>query len=157
MYNGGMSLHTATHRYAPDRRTLPNGVIVETYGTAHAARQADAQTLLDEISWARSAIATTVRCGCKAYTRLAVVYRTVPPVVVIVPETHADPQLVELREQAGEPEITYGDDVVADILTASDDRDLEARCRECGRYEIDRAALVDDFHNGISTVRLRHR
>lgn len=152
-----MSLHTAPDRYAPDREILPGGVIAETYGRAHAARQEDAHALLDEISWARSAIATTVRCGCKQYARLAVVYRTVPPVVVIVPETHADPQLVELREQAGEPEITYGDDVVADILTAPDDRDLEARCRECGRYEIDRYQLIDAFDNQQSAIRMRRR
>lgn len=158
-----MSPHTAPDRYAPDREILPHGVIVETYGNAHAARQADALALLDEISWADSAITTTVRCACKEFTRLAVVYRTVPPVVVIVPETHPDRQLKVVQAQLAPPplsrdmRIEYGEDVVADILTATDDRDLYARCRQCGRYELDRAQLIDGFDTRQSDIRAHRR
>jgi hypothetical protein len=139
-------------RYAPDREVLPNGVIAETYGRAHAARQADAQALLDEISWADSARVLTVRCGCTKRTRLATVYRTVPPVIRIEPETHADPELVDIREQTQDLGVEYGRDTVLDILTAPDDRDLETRCWKCGRYELDRDDIVGAYERGEKDV-----
>lgn len=141
-------------RYLPDRETLPNGVIAETYGRAHAARQADAERLLDAISWAGSAIATTVRCGCKRRARLATVYRTVPAVIRISPETHTDPALVEIRRDLDATEIVYGTDEFLDILDAPDDRDLEARCRDCGRYELARDAIIAAYAAGTRDLEI---
>jgi hypothetical protein len=144
-----MSLPTTAHRYAPDREVLPNGVIAETYGRAHTARQADAQDLLDEISWADSAVALTVRCPCRKGARLARVYRTAPPVIRIEMQTHRDADLRQVQAQLAPPplardtRIEYADTVVVDILTAPDDRDLEARCANCGRHELDRHAIID--------------
>ena len=149
-----MSLYTATDRYAPDRQTLPNGVIVETYGRAHAARQADAQSLLDEISWADSAIALKVTCPCKKGARLARVYRTAPPVIRIDLQTHRDADLRRVQAELAPPplardtRIEYADTVVVDILTAPDDRDLEARCANCGRHDLDRHAIIDALRAG---------
>lgn len=139
-------------RYLPDRETLPNGVIAETYGRAHAARQADAEALMDGISWAGSAIVTTVRCACKRRTRLATVYRTVPAVIRIDPVTHADPNLVEIRRDLDSTEIVYATDVFLDILDAPDDRDLFARCRNCGRHELDRAQIRDAYVANVTDI-----
>ena len=139
-------------KYLPAMETMPNGVIYENYGPAHAARQADAETLLDEISWAGSAIAATVRCGCTRRSKLAIVYRTAPAVIRIDPLTHKDPELIEIRRQADSTEIVYGTDVFLDILDAPDDRDLEARCRNCGRYELDRAQIVAAYDDNVDEI-----
>lgn len=158
-----MSLHAAPHRYAPDHQTLPNGVIVETYGTAHAARQADAQALLDEISWADSAVALTVRCTCRKGARLARVYRTAPPVIRIDLQTHRDADLRQVQAQLAPPplardtRIEYAHTVVVDILTAPDDRDLWARCVTCGRHELDRDTIIEALRARKSKMTIAHR
>lgn len=141
-------------RYLPDCETLENGVIVESYGRAHTQRQADAQALLNQISWAESAITTTVRCGCKRRARLATVYRTLPAVICIHPETHTDPEMMELRMNPQLAEIDYGSDVFTDILHAPEDRDLEARCRDCGRHELDRQHIIEAVDLGLREWRI---
>ena len=155
-----MSLHAAPDRYAPDREILPSGVIVETYGNAHAARQADAQAALDEISWADSAVALTVRCTCRKGARLARVYRTAPPVIRIDLQTHRDADLRQVQAQLAPPpmardtRIEYADTVVVDILTAPEDRDLEARCVNCGRHDLDRHAIIDALRAGQDELKI---
>lgn len=147
-------------RYAPDREMLPNGVIAETYGRAHSARQTDAQALLDEISWADSAIAATVWCRCQGRSRrrLAHVYRTVPPVIRIFPTTHTDADLRQVQRQVAPPpverdtRVRYADNEFLDILDAPDDRDLEARCKNCGRHTLDREQLLADVARGLRDI-----
>ena len=141
-------------RYAPDLDTLPNGVVVESYGRAHAARQADALALLDEISWAGSAIVTKVRCACPRRSLLASVYRTNPAVIRIDPETHRDPELVEIRRDADAVEIVYDSGKFADILHAPDDRDLEARCKDCGRHKLDRDDVIAAYESGERELKI---
>lgn len=142
---------TMSDRYRPEVEELANGVISLDYGRAHAARDEDARALLDEIAWAKSAIVLTVRCGeahDKKRPRLATVYRTSPPVIRIDREDSVDPALVQLRAQAGNDGIEYAGEVFVDILTAPDDRDLEVRCADHGRVELDRSAIVEAFDRG---------
>lgn len=150
-------------RYAPDLDTLPNGVVVESYGRAHAARQADALALLDEIAWADSAVALVVWCSCrltKNRSRLARVYRTTPAVITIAPETHTDADIRRIQSQVApvpvkrDTRIHYGTDIFADILHAPGDRELEARCRNCGRHELDRDAIIDAYAKGERELRV---
>lgn len=124
--------------YEPKRSELPGGAIALDYGEAHAARQRDAEELLGEISWADSAVVTTVRC--RKGHELATVYRTSPMVIRIDPTTHRGADIRQVSRQLG-VKVTAGESIFCDILPASEDRDLESRCR-CGNHELERHDIL---------------
>lgn len=134
-----------TDAYLPTQSQQPDGSIVLDYGEAHAARQHDAQRLLDDIACADSAVVMRVRCA-KSH-ELARVYRTKPMVICIEPTTHRDADIRRISHQLG-VKVTPGETTFCDILTASDDRDLEARCR-CGRRELDRSELLEAIDSDL--------
>lgn len=134
-----------TTSYAPEVELQRDGTLSLDYARAHARRRADAHAALAAVTDPSAALLTIARCTCKR--RLASVYATPHGRVVVTHRVrHLDLELRELRRVLGEGTLRVSDKAL-DLLDASDDVDLEARCY-CGPRLIDRAWLQEQLASG---------
>lgn len=145
--------------YQPDREehtiTGPDGqpltITSESYGRAHAERQADAEAALMSIQRAKSAVVLKVLCTAHKPHTLARVYRTpIGYVVELRQDTKANADMRRVRRETG-MDLSYVGGTMADPLAGSYDRDLEASCK-CGAHLLDRDVLRVAIDMGRDTL-----
>lgn len=141
---------SAADNYAPTVYSdLRSRIVVESFGEAHARRQADSRAALERINFGATGIVVTVRC--KKRHRLASVYRTSDgPMIAVYQGDHVDADMRRLRRETTD-DLRYAERVATDVLNAADDFDLEAHCR-CGRFNLPRDDIRGAVRDGHDTL-----
>lgn len=154
-------------RYAPkitEQQTTVKGHPITyahmDYGHAHALRQVDAESALNDITDLNGAVMLKVECRDRIIAR---VYRTKRAdeldliVAMTPPGKDIDSDLHNINAdtgRTGDHRITYTDATVLDPLRAPDDRDLEHVCK-CGQlHNLDRRMMLERVAMGqrVATV-----